>query len=99
LFTAIAMPISVMVQFCLITNLLPTITSAVAWALLMVEMTVPDIFAGITVTLALTRSPFPVSQVYGVDLLGAAFGCVAVIGILELVDGPARILVAGVARA
>ncbi len=88
-----------MVQFCLITALTPTVTSVFAWALLMAAMTVPYVFAGITVSLALTRSPFPVSQVYGVDLLGAALGCAAVVGILNVLDGPSAILFAGLAAA
>ena len=45
----------------------------VSWCLLLAAMTVPYVFAGIVVSLALTRSPFPVNQVYGVDLLGAAW--------------------------
>jgi hypothetical protein len=99
LMVAIAMPASLVVQFCLILKLLPTIASVVAWSLLMTAMTVPYIFAGIAVTLALTRSPFPVSQVYGVDLLGAATGCVAVIAILNFLDGPSAVLLAGVLAA
>lgn len=95
LFTAVAMPVSVMVQFCLITTLKPTVTSVFSWALLMAAMTVPYVFAGITVSLALTRSPFPASLVYGVDLLGAALGCAAVIGILNVFDGPSAALFAG----
>ena len=86
------MPASVMVQFSLITTLTPTLTSSSPWCLLMAAMTVPYVFAGITVSLALTRSPFPVSQVYGVDLLGAALGCAAVVGILDVLDGPSAIL-------
>jgi hypothetical protein len=35
------------------------------------------------VSLALTRSPFPVGLVYAIDLLGAALGCAAVVGILD----------------
>ena len=57
-------------------------------------MTVPYVFAGITVSLALTRSPFPVSLVYGVDLLGAALGCAAVLVVLNVLDGPTAILFA-----
>jgi len=92
---AVAMPASVMVQFCLIVPATPTPISVVAWALLMAAMTVPYVFAGITVSLALTRSPFPVGQVYGVDLLGAALGCAAVLGVLNVLDGPSAILLAG----
>jgi len=95
LLTAVSMPASVMVQFCLVTTLAPTVTSIFSWALLMTAMTVPYIFAGITVSLALTRSPFPVSLVYGVDLLGAALGCAAVVGILNVLDGPSTTLFAG----
>ena len=62
-------------------------------------MTVPYVFAGIVVSLALTRSPFPVSLVYGVDLLGAALGCAAVVGILNVLDGPSAILLAGLLSA
>ena len=50
------------------------VTTLVSWRLLLAAMTVPYVFAGVVVSLALTRSPFPVNQVYGVDLLGAAPG-------------------------
>jgi hypothetical protein len=99
LLTATAMPVSVLLQFCLITTLMPTLISIVSWALLMAAMTVPYVFAGITVTLALTRSPFPVSLVYAVDLLGAAFGCAAVVGILNVFDGPTAILLVALTSA
>lgn len=95
LLAAVSMPASVLVQFSLITTLAPTLSSVVSWSLLMAAMTVPYVFAGIAVSLALTRSPFPVSLVYGVDLLGAAFGCAAVLGILDVLDGPTAILFAG----
>jgi hypothetical protein len=97
LLTAVSMPVSVLVQFSLLTRIAPTVTSVFAWSLLMAVMTVPYVFAGITVSLALTRSPFPVSLVYGVDLLGAALGCAAVVGILDVLDGPSAILLAGLA--
>ena len=95
LLTAVSMPASVIFQFSLVTTLVPTVTSVIAWVLLMGAMTVPYVFAGVAVSLALTRSPFPVSLVYGVDLLGAALGCAAVIAILDVLDGPTAILFAG----
>ncbi len=95
LLTAVAMPASLMVQFCLITSLIPTVSCVFAWSFLMAAMTVPYVFAGITVSLALTRSPFPVALVYGVDLLGAALGCAAVVGILSVLDGSSATLLAG----
>ncbi len=99
LLAAVAMPLSIMVQFSLITNLMPIVTSVFSWVLLMASMTVPYIFAGITISLALTRSPFPVNLVYGVDLLGAALGCVAVVVILNLFDGPSATVFAGLLAA
>ena len=99
LLTAVAMPASVAVQFSLITTLAPTLTSLLSVALLMAVMCAPYVFAGITVSLALTRSPFPVGLVYAVDLLGAALGCAAVVGILDVLDGPTAILAAGLAAA
>jgi hypothetical protein len=95
LLSAVSMPVSVLVQFSLITTLSPILTSVFAWTLLMAAMTMPYVFAGVTVSLALTRSPFPVSLVYGVDLLGAALGCAAVVGILNVLDGPTAVLLAG----
>src|SRR4030095_14671794 len=62
------------------------------WVELAVCMAVPFFFSGVIVSLALTRSPFPVGRVYGVDLLGAAFGCIGVIVILDYTDGPSAIL-------
>jgi hypothetical protein len=90
-----AMPLSLLVQFSLITTLVPTASYVFSVALMMAAMTMPYVFAGVTVSLALTRSPFPTSLVYGVDLLGAAAGCAAVIAILEVLDGPTAILAAG----
>jgi hypothetical protein len=99
LLTALAMPASVAVQFSLITTQAPTLASVLSVALLMAVMSTPYVFAGITVSLALTRSPFPVGLVYAVDLLGAALGCAAVVGILDVLDGPTAIFAAGLAAA
>jgi spermidine synthase len=94
--TAVAMPLSIMVQFCLITVAALSLTTFVSWSLLLVSMAVPYVFSGIVVSLALTRSPFPTGQVYGVDLLGAALGCMGVIGVLNVLDGPTAVIVSGV---
>src|SRR5262252_5116325 len=90
--SAVAMPLSLAVQFSLITTLTPTLTTVVSWTLLLAAMAVPYVFAGVVVSLALTRSPFPVSHVYGVDLVGAALGCVAVVFVLNVLDGPSTII-------
>jgi hypothetical protein len=96
LLTALAMPASIIMQFCLITTPALTLTMLVSWTLLLCVMAVPYVFAGVVVSLALTRSPFPTGQVYGVDLLGAASGCIAVLALLNVTDGPTCVIVAGV---
>ncbi len=95
--TAVAMPASIMVQFCLITATPLVLTTVISWSILLVAMAVPYFFSGVVVSLALTRSPFPASQVYGVDLMGAALGCMGVILILNVLDGPTAVIVSGVA--
>jgi hypothetical protein len=95
LLTALAMPASVAVQYCLITVTPLSLTTVVSWSLLLAAMAVPYIFSGVVVSLALTRSPFPTGQVYGVDLVGAALGCVGVVGLLNVLDGSTAVIVAG----
>jgi hypothetical protein len=92
---ALSMPASLLVQLSLITTVTLSLSTLVAWGLLLAAMAVPYVFAGIALSLALTRSPFPVSQVYAVDLLGAALGCVAVVVVLDFVDAPSTIVLAG----
>ena len=93
--TAVSIPASIILQFCIVTGTTPTLSTVFAWSLLLVAMAIPYVFSGIVVSLALTRSPFPTGQVYGVDLLGAALGCLAVIFLLNLFDGPTAALVTG----
>ena len=93
---AVSIPISLVVQLTLITSLTLSVTTIVAWSLLTTAMAVPYVFAGVVVSLALTKSPFPVSHVYGADLLGASLGCVSVLLLLNVLDAPSAILVAGV---
>ena len=89
------MPASIALQFCLILSPAMLLTTVISWSFLLAAMAVPYVFAGVVVSLALTRSPFPTGQVYGVDLLGAALGCVAVLGLLNLMDAPSAVIVAG----
>ena len=67
-------------------------TTAVIWGLLAVIMAIPYFFAGTVVSLALTRSPFPVGRVYAADLIGASFGCLLALLLLNLTDAPSAIL-------
>lgn len=54
---------------------------------------------GVVLTLALTRAGLPEGRVYGVDLIGAAFGCAAVVPLLAVVDAPSAVFVAAAVAA
>ena len=45
--------------------------TAVQWGKLVFILATPYVFAGMAIALALTRSPWPVPLVYGVDLVGS----------------------------
>ncbi len=70
----------------------PALTTLLVWLELAVCLSVPFFFSGVVVSLALTRSPFPVGRVYGVDLIGAALGCFGVLLLLNFFDGPSAVL-------
>jgi hypothetical protein len=72
-----------------------SMTSILTWAQLAIYLSIPFFFSGIVVSLALTRSPFPVGRVYGADLLGAAVGCLGVLVLLNNTDGPSAVLWVG----
>lgn len=89
-----ALAISIVVSTLgLITSVVPSgitntlVMTAVVWLRMMLIMLPPYVFLGMAVSLALTRSPWPVGLVYGVDLTGAATGCLIVLVLLEWADG------------
>ena len=58
----------------------------------------PFVFSGICVCLALTRFPSQVSKLYAADLAGAAAGCIPLVYLLQITDGPtAMVVVAAIA--
>ncbi|MBX9879529.1 MAG: hypothetical protein K2Y22_13795 [Candidatus Obscuribacterales bacterium] len=64
-----------------------------AMGLSYLTISIPFIFSGIVITLALTRYSQQVNKMYAADLSGAAIGCLLFIGILDLVDGPTAVIV------
>jgi hypothetical protein len=59
-----------------------------------ISMAVPFFLSGVVVTIALTRVTSEIGLLYGVDLLGAALGCLLVIPLLGGTDLSSSILVA-----
>lgn len=89
---AVSTAIALAFQMTLVLSTQPAITTFVIWLELSVFLSLPFFFSGIVISLALTRSPFPVGRVYGIDLLGAAAGCLGVLFLLNASDGPSAVL-------
>ena len=68
---------------------------AFLWCKLIIILATPYFFAGMAISLALTRSPWPVPLVYGVDLVGAAIGCLVVLLVLTLIDSVSAMFFVG----
>jgi hypothetical protein len=76
----------------LITTIAPSevantfLMTAVVWLKLILILLPPYVLAGMAISLALTRSPYPIGIVYGSDLLGAASGCLIILVLLSWAD-------------
>src|ERR671911_788366 len=60
-----------------------------------VVISVPFVFSGIVVCLALTRFPRRVNRLYAVDLVGAGLGCVLLVLLFSFLDGPSLVVLIG----
>jgi hypothetical protein len=69
--------------------------TALLWLKLILIILPPYFFGGMAISLALTRSPWPVGIVYGVDLIGAATGCLFILGLLTWMDGVSALFAIG----
>jgi len=75
---------------------IPFLTQASLVAVLGIALTylvvsVPFVFSGVCVCLALTKFPRQVSKLYAADLCGAGLGCVLLVYLLEVTDGPSAV--------
>jgi hypothetical protein len=73
----------------------PTVTYVTSWALAVTILLPPYVLLGIAVSLALTRSSQEISLVYGVDLVGAAAGCLVTLALLSAIDTYSAMLLIG----
>lgn len=73
-------------------------TYVVLWVKAIALLAAPFTVGGIAVSLALTRSSVPIGITYGIDLLGAATGCIASLALLTWMDASsAMFMTAGLA--
>jgi hypothetical protein len=89
---AVSIALGLMVQMTLSPMIARSLAAVWTWFELALCIAVPFFFSGVVVSLALTRSPFPIGRVYAVDLLGAAAGCLGVLALLNLTDAPSVLL-------
>lgn len=68
-----------------------SIVSLYSLVLNLLALSIPFVLSGICVCLALTKFPRQVSKMYAADLAGAALGCILVIWLLSVVDGPTAV--------
>jgi hypothetical protein len=73
----------------------PTLSFVASWTLTLLVLLPPYVLLGVAVTLALTRSAQRISLVYGVDLVGAASGCLVTLALLTVIDTYDATLVVG----
>jgi hypothetical protein len=55
-------------------------------------VSIPFVFSGMCICLAMTKFPGQVSKFYAADLAGAAAGCLLLIALLEISDGPTAVI-------
>jgi hypothetical protein len=73
----------------------PTLTFVVSWTLVLLVLLPPYVLLGATISLALTRSTARISLVYGIDLSGAALGCLLTLLLLTATDTYSAVLLVG----
>ncbi len=56
-----------------------------------VVVAIPFVFSGVCMCLVLTKFPAQVSKLYAADLGGAALGCILLIYVLRITDGPTAV--------
>jgi SAM-dependent methyltransferase len=71
-----------------------SVPELLALAITTLVLTIPFVFSGIVITLALTRTSARIGLLYGADLLGAAAGCLAVVWLLNRTDITSSTLIA-----
>ncbi len=71
-----------------------SVQAIITVVLTLLVVSIPFVFSGISVCLALTRFPQKVGRLYAADLAGAATGCIVVVYALRYFDGPSAVILA-----
>jgi SAM-dependent methyltransferase len=93
---ALVLPI-VLVLMCLIPiNMEYSLMPALSLLLITALCTLPFYFSGIALSIILTKYDLPIGKLYAIDLIGAALGCLFVLGGLEIFSAPSIVLLCAV---
>ena len=95
LFLAVSIVLSLLTQLPLVTVFSPTVSGVYSVILRYVVTAIPFVFSGICVCLVMTRFTRHVGGLYAADLAGAATGCVALVFVMKIIDGPTTVMLAG----
>ena len=89
------------IAICFVTQLAipfdPELNVASAWAIVLtcLVISIPFVCSGVVVCLALTRFPAQTNRLYAADLVGAALGCILVVALFVVLDGPSLVIAIG----
>jgi len=93
---ALVLPV-VLLLLCLIPiNMEFSLMPALSLLLITALCTLPFYFSGIALSLVLTKTDLPIGKLYAIDLVGAALGCLFVLGGLEIFSAPSIVLLCAV---
>jgi spermidine synthase len=90
---ALSTAICLALQLASVAVTVPTVTGVIIWLKIVLLLGAPFVFAGVAISLALTRSHRPIGIVYGVDMAGAASGCLGAALLLNITDAPSALLI------
>jgi MFS family permease len=96
-----ALLFGITVAVCFVTQLSipfdPKLNVVSAWSVFVTcaVISVPFVCSGVVVCLALTRFREQTNRLYAVDLVGAALGCILVVFLFVVLDGPSLVIAIG----
>lgn len=93
---AFVLPVVLLILCVLPINMEQSLMPALSLLLITALCTLPFYFSGIALSVILTKYDRPIGKLYAIDLIGAALGCLFVLGGLEIFSAPSIVLLCAV---
>jgi SAM-dependent methyltransferase len=87
-----SLPACLVTLLALPVEMAPALQTFFSFLLFCTVVSIPFVFSGVFICLALTRAPHPMGRLYAADLGGAALGTLCAVLLLQAVDAPSAIL-------